>query len=443
MVVKTIRYSSMHVMSVSKKRHEHFITFQNSAHLHVCLCFFLPVLNACLDGWAVVQGFLLSDLWILQLPDAQDSGSPQEAYVWTLMEATGGPENGRMGHSMVVFGSKLALMGGYFGPVEPDENVYILNASSDVSLHWMAKLTGTPGAFVAHQATGSVGSVFFAFGTSLNEADCSNSPLLAAQASPWFEAANPRTECQRMQYMPALGMCAGRTVVLSSCSISSSIVQDKIHKLEMEIPNATVAKGPMFYHERQECLSMASSTCMLLLRDVLVDPPLCNPSFLCAPDSLYTSWGVDYVSACSYFHNSRCSNEFLPEPAALCCDMWLALQEMNCEAGQSIHDPALMEAAEALTSSAISSGYCSDSSMCYSLCPPSYWLNGQGKCIKCTDCVSKGLFPEKTCTRLSDAVCKPLGQVISAAKHLDNIIIPRGRYVLLLYTGLNICLCLI
>jgi hypothetical protein len=341
-------------------------------------------------------------------------------------------------------------MGGNFGESTPDRKVYILNTSEPSLPTWEEHPHGTPSSFADYQATGAVGSMVYVFGGNTAEADWQDNPLRVAQASTWYEAATPRKECRRVPYVPSDGMCAGTRMVIASCADSVDQLTSRIQAMHLEEANQrrvtaaaseevnedgtltnengtlAVAKGPAFYHTREQCQKQVSSTCMLLLSDVVQDPLLCSTSFHCLADSLYTSWYMDGMTACGSRHNSQCSNAFT-QRSELCCDVWMALQQMNCLANLTAGEEAVQEAADAVMRDATSLGYCFDSPVCYSLCPNGYWLNNQGLCRKCTDCVSLGLFPAQRCSRLADALCIPLGEAVSAAKHKEELVIPKGR----------------
>jgi hypothetical protein len=319
-------------------------------------------------------------------------------------------------------------MGGNFGLTVPDRKVYILNTSASGSHVWAHDPDGTPSAFADYQAAGAVGSLVYVFGGNTAEADWADNPLRVAQASSWYEEAKPRTECRRVPHLPSSGICAGSRLVIASCSESVEALAIKVRDTELQEENKTlaVARGPAFHDGREQCFESVSATCMALLSDVMADPPLCSTGFLCSSDSMYTSWHMDSIDACGSRHNSQCSNAFV-QKAELCCDIWLALQQMNCLVNLTASEEALQEAADDVMQDAQSLGYCSDSPTCYSLCQEDYWLNKQGVCEKCTDCVSMGLFPKQKCSRLADAVCVPLGEAISAAKNKQELIIPKGR----------------
>ncbi len=374
------------------------------------------------------QGELLSDLWILNLPDPQDPDVGSAGFLWTRVESAHGPILGRTCHALVPFGSKLALLGGNFGTSVPDKRVYILNTSETSLPIWENEIDGTPSAFAGSQATSAVGSLVYVFGGNTVEADWEDNPLRVAQASVWYEAPKPRTECRRMPFVPAQGICTGSTIVIASCSESVEQLTSQIREMELEEANETlsVAKGPVFYQAREQCWESVSRTCMALKRDVMADPYGCSSVFLCSSDSMYTSWYINGINACSDRHNSQCSNTFVHK-SELCCDIWMAMQQMNCMVNLTLDEGETQAAADAVLQDSISLGYCSNSPTCYSLCPENFWLNKQGLCERCTDCVTMGLFPAQRCSRLADAVCMPLGEAISAAKHQQELIIPKGR----------------
>jgi hypothetical protein len=105
-----------------------------------------------LFGGADGQNMLLSDLWTLEVADAQ-VGLGLSAMTWTELSVANTPSLGRHGHSLVVFGSNLLLMGGGFDVFEtPDRAMHVLQTSNIQQQVCSSNMDVVPPGFLLNRA---------------------------------------------------------------------------------------------------------------------------------------------------------------------------------------------------------------------------------------------------------------------------------------------------
>jgi hypothetical protein len=176
-----------------------------------------------LFGGADGQNTLFSDLWTLEVADAQ-VGQGVSAMKWTQLSSAESPALGRHGHRLVPLGANLLLLGGAFDWMStPDRAIYVLQVSNmSAQPSWTAQVKFSAGTLTEYQAVATVGSTVYVFGGSvIGTVTESGGTLKSADASPWYQSVETgRRECYRAKYTPQKGMCAGRTMVVSSCGRS-------------------------------------------------------------------------------------------------------------------------------------------------------------------------------------------------------------------------------
>jgi hypothetical protein len=60
-----------------------------------------------------------------------------------------------------------------------------------------------------------------------------------------------------------------------------------------------VVVGPRFFQTPEQCRESLETVCTSLKSSVQAEPSICSPDFLCASDSMYTSWSLKQASACT------------------------------------------------------------------------------------------------------------------------------------------------
>jgi hypothetical protein len=129
---------------------------------------------------------------------------------------------------------------------------------------------------------------------------------------------------------------------------------------------------------------------------------------------------------CSSRYNSQCEHVLRAPSRGLCCDIYAATLTTGCNinaTNQKLVDAAvltLIDVSKAL-------GRCSDDASCYSVCEYDEYFS-EGQCVACTRCITRGFFTVEACTRLSDAVCKPLGEVVSSTSSSRVLVLTQGRF---------------
>jgi hypothetical protein len=276
--------------------------------------------HAYLFGGYDGKNTLLSDLWVLNIPDAR-KGQDIHSMQWTQLLLDDSPLQGRTGHRLLVFGSNILLMGGRFDvSVTPDRTAHVLRTTNTDDCNaskWIAHPTFTLGALSEYQAVAAIGSIIYVFGGSVmgNVIETAR-PLMSAEALPWYDPANnDRQDCYRTMYTPQIGVCAGRALTVFSCGVSIQDVysayasrEDSGGPYDLLITvgvnnNNDYITGPRWFQSEDECVQNVTAMCLSLGADAVKKPVLCTEDFLCASDSLYTTWSKN-PGMHSYLHAS-------------------------------------------------------------------------------------------------------------------------------------------
>ncbi len=145
-----------------------------------------------------------------------------------------------------------------------------------------------------------------------------------------------------------------------------------------------------------------------------------------------------YIYICVYVHthtytmaDTVCGSRYNPQceraSGGLCCDIYAAILKSGCNINATNQETADV-AVRTLIDASKAQGRCSeDDASCYSVCEVDEFFSA-GQCVACTRCITLGLFTVERCTRLSDAVCKPLGEVVSLNSSTGVLALTEGRY---------------